>query len=281
MSISSAQSGQVWSPLSLMVVLMNEKTPGPEQIRLVLHTIIKLSYQKPQIFDRTRNTSEIEVSLNTAQFLTNQSSNLNLSTNTETHRERGKKSNPSTEFLSVYHSVKQPLMDPFWLLTDWSGTSSSTSRSPPLLLFANAPLLWACCSTPHLATWRATRPLPPLIRTRVQHSKRRHKKKNGSSEPEGLATYSRSALQSNSENENLQQKRERIACLRWFCMWWSIYQSDSDSNRGRQRGSERGGRQERAQRAGGDEERRVVLRPVKTASLEKGGAGQGRKQTHR
>jgi len=32
---------------------------------------------------------------------------------------------------------------------------------------------------------------------------------------------------------------------------------------------------------GGDEERRVVLRPVKTASLEKGGAGQGRKQTHR
>ena len=113
MSISSAQSGQVWSPSSLIVVLMDEKTPRPEQIRLVLHTIIKLLYQKPQIFDHTRNTSEIEVSLNTAQFLTNQSSNLNLSTNTETHRERGKKSNPSTEFLSVYHSVKQPLMDPF------------------------------------------------------------------------------------------------------------------------------------------------------------------------
>ena len=82
MSISSAQSGQVWSPSSLMVVLMDEKTPGPEQIRLVLHTIIKLSYQKPQIFDRTRNTSEIEVSLNIAQFLINQSSNLNISTDT-------------------------------------------------------------------------------------------------------------------------------------------------------------------------------------------------------
>ena len=128
-------------------------------------------------------------------------------------------------------------MDPFWLLTDWSGTSSSTSRSPPLLLFANAPLLWACCSTPgNLTRYSA----PPAINKNSSSALEEAAQKiNGSSETEGLATYSRSALQSNSENENLQQKRERIACLRWFCMWWSIYQSDSDSNRGRQRGSGR------------------------------------------
>ena len=166
MSISSAQSGQVWSPSSLIVVLMDEKTPGPEQIRLVLHTIIKLSYQKPQIFDRTRNTSEIEVSLNIAQFLINQSSNLNISTDTR---------NTS----GVGRGVKNPIL--------------ALNFSPSTIL-------------PISPSWT----LPP---------------------------YSRSALQSNSENENLAQKRERITCL--LCMWWSIYQSDSDSNRGRQRGSGR------------------------------------------